>query len=256
MCRKIVSVPRQPVTETRFPMPLLLMSSIVFCALLLAPCETLAQGTKDLELNVFISGSAHNANRFEIGFPQAIVPVGGKFRFDNAYRTGLRLNVFNSKHWGQEFFYSFESNEANFARRSPPVSTLELGVQIHQLGVNALYYFDEDENRRLRPFITIGLGAAVYRPTDEAKSIARDPLRGNLPAFSEGAELALNYGTGFKHRLGSRVGWRFDMRGFLSRTPNFGLPRQSPNPIEAVFPAGGAIHNLEASGGLIFYLGK
>jgi len=44
------------------------------------------------------------------------------------------------------------------------------------------------------------------------------------------------------------------MRGFLTRTPSFGLPRESSDPNAKVFPAGGAFHNIEATAGIVFYL--
>jgi len=47
-----------------------------------------------------------------------------------------------------------------------------------------------------------------------------------------------------------------DARGFVSRNPSFGLARQSSDPNATVFPATGAMHHGEATGGLIFYFSK
>jgi hypothetical protein len=216
-----------------------------------------AQLRDNLELNIFGGGSWHSANRYEISFPQSITPIEGKFRMDSAWRAGARLGVFTRGHWGQEFFYSYEPNKAHFIRRSVPTSSLDLDVQVHNYGITALYYFHESEERAVRPFASVGVGGTVYRLTSEAQAFVRDPLRGNAPDMDNAHELALNYGFGFKTtRAAGRVGFRLDVRGFLGRTPSFGLVRQSDDPNATVFPASGAIHNAEASAGLIFYFGR
>ena len=120
--------------------------------------------------------------------------------------------------------------------------------------MNTLYYFGGDERATVRPFLTAGIGGTLYRPTDEAKTIANDPARGNLPGFKESFMFASNYGWGMKIRASDRVGFRIDARGFVGKSPTFGLPRASPDPAATVFPAGGAIHNAEVSAGIVFYL--
>ncbi len=80
--------------------------------------------------------------------------------------------------------------------------------------------------------------------------------RSNLcesPRLSRGFTYG-NYGFGPKAHASNRVGFRFDLKGILSRTPTFGLPRQSDDPNATVFPAGGAFPTAEISAGLIFYL--
>ena len=215
-----------------------------------------AQVKDDFELNLFGGGSMHTKNRYEIGFPQTITPIPGEFKLDETIRYGLRANVYTRGHWGEEFFYSFEPNTAHFIRRTARSSSLDLNIQVHNAGVNAMYYLQEDEMRRTRMFLSIGLGATIYRPTQEARTIARDPLRGNLQDMDSSRELALNYGGGFKSRLSNYVAFRLDLRGFTGRNPSFGFARESNNPNATVFPASGAIFNGEASAGLIFYFKK
>jgi hypothetical protein len=133
---------------------------------------------------------------------------------------------------------------------------LDLDIRVHNIGVNALYYLNDDETRGIRPFLGIGIGAAIFQPTARSKAIARDPLRGNVPDLDTANELTMNYGAGFKTRLNSWMGVRLDVRGFLGRNPSFGLARESTDPNATVFPAGGAIHSGEASVGLVFYFGR
>ena len=223
----------------------------------LMPCSlSYAQGTTDLELNIFGAGTADSTKNYEIGFPQSPTPIPGHFNFDQGFSGGLRINVYTRGHWGQEFFYSYQPNRAHFTRQTRPPSSLNLDMQIHNAGINALYYLNDNESYRIRPFLSIGIGATVYRPTGEAKLIVRDPLRGNVPDLNTASEIALNYGAGFKAKLRSWIGVRLDVRGFLGRNPSFGLARESSDPNATVFPAVGAIYSGETSAGFVFYFGK
>jgi hypothetical protein len=220
---------------------------------------TYAQILPQLEINVFGSGSYLTRNQFEIGFPQSVTPIDAKFRLDDSFGGGVRFNVHTGGHWGEEFFYSFESSEAHFTRETPPQGQLDLGTQIHNLGVNGLYYFNSDDTARTRPFLSFGVGATIYRPTADAKAIANDPLRGNLPGYGQSNEFAFNYGAGFKRRIAGIYGVRVDVRHvrhFLGRNPSFSLPRHSNDPNATVFPATGAISNFEASAGIVFYFSR
>ncbi len=215
-----------------------------------------AQEFRNIELNAFIAGSAHTKNQYEIGFPQAITPIQSKFKLNDTLRGGLRFNVNTTGHWGEEFFFSYEPNKARFIRASAPAQEQAYNIRIMNFGVNAMYYLNEEESRRTRPFISGGIGGTLYQPTARSRTIGRDPLRGNLPGFKSSGEFAFNYGLGFKHTLTDQFGFRMDVRGFVGRNPSFGLPRTSPDQNAVVFPADGAIHNMEVSAGFIIKLTK
>ena len=191
-----------------------------------------------------------------MGFPQSITPMSGEFKLDNAIRYGVRFNWATHGHWGEEFFYSFEPNTAHFTRLTTPPRSLDLDLHVQNLGVNAMYYLNENETLRIHPFLSVGLGATIYQLTQEAKAIARDPLRGNLPDLDSSSEFALNYGGGFKWRFSNYVGFRLDVRGIVGREPSFGLARSSNDPRATVFPNTGAIFNGNATAGLVFYFKK
>ena len=227
---------------------------VFLIGMLLTALPALSQGPGDLELNIFFGGSWHSSNAYEVGPPQSVTPIQQEFTFSQGIRGGARLNVATSGHWGEEFIYSFETNDARFITVNPAAPELALGMQVHQFSVNTVYYIDADEDLTVRPFLTFGVGATMYRPTDEAKAIARDPLRGNLGGIDTSTELAFNYGIGLKARISNRIGFRVDARGYVSRTPSFGFARESSDPNATVFPAGGAFHNGAATAGLIFYL--
>ena len=215
-----------------------------------------AQLREDLELNVFGAGSIYSKKSFDIGFPQSAIPIHGQFKLDEGLRGGIRVNVFTRDHWGEEFFYSYEPNTAHFTRQTTPPGSLNLDIRVHNVGLNAVYYLNDDDTRKIRPFLTIGLGAVIYRPTGEARALVRDPLRGNVQDLDQANEIAMNYGAGVKAKLKKWIGIRMDARATVGRNPSFGLARESSDPNATVFPAGGAIHNGEASAGFVFYFGR
>jgi outer membrane protein W len=206
-------------------------------------------------LNLFVAGSAYTKNNFVIGFPQSITPLEGSFSFSEAIRGGIRTNVYTRGHWGQEFFYSFEPNDVVLRRRTTPESVLKLDTQIHNFGVNALYYIKEDASR-VRPFLSAGIGATIYKPTAEARQVANDPFQGNLQDLDTSREIAFNYGAGVSNQLSNTFGIRVDIRGFVGRNPSFGFARESTDPNAIVLPATGAIHNLEISAGMVFFFNR
>jgi hypothetical protein len=235
---------------------------VVLSALVVLPNVARAQLSDNLELNLFGGGSFYANKTFEvgsqmansiIGSPQATPPLEGAFRFNKAIRGGVRVGVYTRGHWSEEFFYSYEPSTARITRRSPPTSSINLGVGIHNYGITAIYYLNENESRAVRPFLSVGVGGTVYRLSSAARSFAQDPLQGNLPGINNSNELALNYGIGVKTRASNWLGFRADVRGFLVHAPRFGLPSQSTDPNVTVFPVGGAIQNGEASAGVIFY---
>jgi hypothetical protein len=235
------------------------LSWIPVSAVLLGGVQTTyAQVIPQLEINLYATGNAHTKSKYEIGFPQSLTPIPSEFHFDDALGGGIRFNVHKSGHWAEEFFYSFEANDANFIRKTTPTTfqtKTELGVQIHNLGVNGLFYFNDDDAARTRPFLSFGLGATIYRPTAETRAFVRDP-RNNLRGFNQSNEFAFNYGIGFKQRIGSIYGVRMDVRHFMGRNPSFSLARSSADPTATVFPADGAIHSFEASAGIVFFFSK
>ena len=234
----------------------LMRLTLIVAALLTLSNGVFAQIKESGELNLFGGVSAYTKNLYEIGFPQSPTPIPGRFRLDTGLRAGLRFNAYTRGHWGEEFLYSYEPNSAQFVLQRTPSNPLKLDIQVHNVAVNTLYYLQEQETQRIRPFLTVGLGASIFRPTSHSQAVVSDPLRGNAQDLDTATELALNYGLGFKTRLSSWIGFRMDARGFVSRNPSFGLARQSSDPNATVFPATGAIHHGEATGGLIFYFSK
>jgi opacity protein-like surface antigen len=194
-------------------------------------------------------------------FVQADDPVPFNFEVDTAGRVGFRLNFLTATRWGAELYYGYDSTTASYVLRDDPTVRLDLPIQNHGLGVNILYYpvgngYPLATSGRLTPFVTGGVGAAIFRPTSEAKEIASDPLQGNLPDIIESSQVAYSYGAGVKYRLNRIFGVRGDVRGYLAKNPTFGLPTSSTDPNASVIPLEGYIHNTEISAGVIINFGS
>jgi hypothetical protein len=222
--------------------------------MLLVASGLLAQEFSDIELNLYASANAHTKSDFQIGFPQATPPIPGEFRLNDSLGGGVRFNVNTTRHWGEEFLYSLEPNRVHLTNADPLVPNLVLPVRVHNIAANALFYFSGDHTQALQPFLTFGAGAAIFQPTSAAETYANDlyPFGANLPGFKTSAEFAFNAGIGYKLRLGNNAGFRMDVRGFINRNPNFGLPRSSPSLNATVLPTTGSMETLEASAGFYF----
>jgi hypothetical protein len=229
-------------------------STLFVVVLLILPTLAHTQDFRHVELNLFLGGSGHTNENYVIGYPQSFTPINGQFKMDSAIRGGARFNVYKTSHWGEEFFFSYEPNKARFTLKTTPEQTQTYSTRVMNFGLNAMYYINEEESRKTRPFLSIGFGGTLYQPTAEAKEQARSPFGGNLPSFASSKELALNYGIGFKRDYRDNYGFRMDLRGFLGRNPDFGLLRSSSNPNEVVFPVSGVIQSVEASAGFIIKL--
>ncbi|HEY2382732.1 MAG TPA: hypothetical protein VGK48_16275 [Terriglobia bacterium] len=212
-----------------------------------------AQLKDNLELNFFGAGSWYTHKNYQVSFPQSTLPVNGEFHLDRAIRGGVRVGVYTRGHWSEEIFYSYEPNKLHLLRTTAPPTSLNLPMQVHNYGVNAIYYFNDDENHAVRPFVSIGVGGTLFRLTPEAEAFVKDPLRGDIPEMHSSNELSMNYGFGVKTRVNHWLGFRMDAKGFLIPTPSFGLPHTSSDPTAQVLPLTGATHNAEVSAGIIVY---
>lgn len=231
----------------------LILSIVVLLVLASNLC---AQELTDLELNLYVAGNSHTKSDFQIGYPQSITPIPSEFKLGDSLSGGMHFNVNTTRHWGEEFLYSFEPNKVRFTRNGPVVSTLDLPIRIMNIAANAMYYFTEDTESKVRPFITFGGGVDIFQPTSAAVAFANNPLGGNLPGFGTSPEISANAGVGYKIALNHAVGFRMDFRGFINRNPSFGLPRSSSNPSATVFPATGSMESFEVSGGVYFRFRK
>jgi len=217
-----------------------------------------AQGfsVKSLELNIALGESQYSSKSFQIGSPQSSTPINGEMKISARRREIGRLNFLTTNRIGTEGFYSLESTDVTFNRKTAPVTSLSIPMQIHAFGVNVLYYPIGKTEDAWRPFVSIGGGAMIYRPTGRGQSIATSPLYGNLTSFFESSRGSGSAGVGLKRSFSRSFGVRFDVEDTFTKAPNFGLPSTSTVPNASVLPVHGLSSNLQASVGVIVYLGR
>jgi outer membrane protein OmpA-like peptidoglycan-associated protein len=176
--------------------------------------------------------------------------------------AGIRA-AYNPTQWvGLEFFYAWDRANVEFKTPSgtfpdgSPLPTYSFGAYIHQWAFNPIFNL-RPRGSRVQPYLTVGIGGEQFTPTSTAKSQARSDTNNTLyqsAGLNDNLQVALNYGGGVKFHLSDHFGLRFDARGFFSRNPTYGL---------ANFPNGGIyipskdkLNGLEATAGLVFYLGQ
>ena len=162
-----------------------------------------------------------------------------------------------SRYVGLELSYSYMVNNVRLvAPIAPGLPSYSFGNRIHYPALNLVFNFTP-RGSRVQPYLTAGGGGAVFVPTNQALSYAREAAANNIfhsANLSDNVQVGLNYGGGVKFHLTDHVGLRIDARGFWSRNPTFGLPNYNTGGI--YIPSKGHINGLQATAGLVFYLGQ
>ncbi len=171
---------------------------------------------------------------------------GGKFR--------LRGSLDLTSHWTLEGDYSIGRNDQRITEESGGILVnRDFGVTVGQVQLNFVRFFTDNESR-IRPFFSAGLGMVRFNPTDEAKLLALggdfidDPTQ-----LDSSIEVSFTVGGGIEARLSRWLGIRFDLKDHMSAIPRFGLNETSSGPGGIFFPVSGVVHNVEAAGGIVFY---
>jgi hypothetical protein len=170
--------------------------------------------------------------------------------------VGVRVGVNVTNHIALELAYQYMVNNVRLVTPiQPGFPSYDFGNRIHYGSGNVLYHFTP-WGSIIRPYVTVGVGPAEFSPTNNAKTIARNPIT-NAAFFSQGLDdnlqVAVNYGGGVKVHLSPHVGLRFDVRGFTSRNPTFGLPDYPTGGI--YIPSHKTLNGMQATLGAIFYFG-
>ena len=197
-----------------------------------------------------------------------IDPFGGVSTY-GAVNQGLGLKLvtggvggarvaYNASKWiGIEVWGDFkEANGRFLTPNKAGLPNYTFGSRVYQFGLNPIFNL-RPRGSKVQPYLTVGANSAQFTPTSHAKSLARLPV--NVTNFgsqnlNDNLQVALNYGGGIKFHLSDHLGLRFDARGFWSRNPTFGLPNFNDGGL--YIPARNKINGLEATAGLVFYLGE
>lgn len=182
------------------------------------------------------------------GLQESLVPGG---------TAGGRVAFNVTPHIGLELGYNFMVNNVRLLTPvAPGLASYTFGNQIHYLALNPVFNLTP-RGSRFQPYLTVGVGAAQFTPTGNAKKIARDPAMDAIyhsANLNDNLQPALNYGGGVKWHLSPHVGLRLDARGFWSRNPTFGLPNYPTGGI--YIPARDHINGFQGTLGLVLYVGQ
>jgi hypothetical protein len=188
--------------------------------------------------------------KFEITHPQSPFPIPGRHEFSLGGGGGVRMGLDGAKYWGQDYLYSYNENSSNIVTS---YGRFPIRNRFHQVNTNILFYPWSLERKSVFPYVTAGLGATFVTISQKTIGEAIDPGRGGIGELKSETIFAFNAGGGFRVRLNDRWGVRLDIRDYMSRTLNYGLPKSSDDPNAAVFPVSGVFHHAAASFGVIVH---
>ena len=222
----------------------------VACVLLVAVAVVPnAQAHPNPRITVLFGGSFISGERaFDLNGDSYVSQFlnGGNFR--------LRGSLDLTSHWTLEGDYSFGRNDQRITEDiGGVINQRDFKVNVGQVQMNFVRFFTDNESR-IRPFFSAGLGAVRFNPTDEAKAAA---LSGDFLAdptqLTSSIDISVAVGGGLEARLNRWLGLRFDFKDHISAIPRFGLDATSSGPGGISFPISGIVHNVEAAGGIVFY---
>lgn len=198
-----------------------------------------------VELNAFGGGSFFQGVSSGLGTK---LVNGGAF--------GFRVTENIWRYVGLEQAFTYSVNNVRFESPARPgLPQNDFGNRIYQYSLNPVFYWTE-RGSRIRPFLTVGLSAMYFAPTDSAKGWARSPLNAGLFAQNLDSNIhpAMNYGGGLKWHLTERWGLRFDARGIWTKNPTFRLA-DYPNG-GLYIPRGDKLHGIQTTAGITYYFGR
>jgi hypothetical protein len=170
---------------------------------------------------------------------------------------GGRVGANVSNYVGLELMFEYMVNNEHFLTPiSAGLPTYSFGNRNYLLALNPVFHFTP-KGSRVRPYVTVGVGAAQFTPTDAAKRIARDPAVYTVYGsqnLNDNLQVALNYGGGIKFHVSDHLGFRLDARGWLSRNPTYNLPNY---PVVGLYiPRNDKLNGIQITAGVTYYLGK
>jgi len=221
-------------------------AAVLLMSLLLARGAFAEEGQP--RVTVFGGGSFLKGERsFTVGgdAKRSNFAKGGKF--------GVRGTVNLNSHWALEGAYGYGSNNLRVFDIGATTRERAFGIRVHQLTGNVLYYLGESHST-FRPFVTAGGGLMRFNPTSRAKTAAAIEFVDEPATITSSNKAEFNYGGGVEAKVSDRFGVRFDLRDHLARIPRFGVPQGPTAGVADFFPVSGAVHDVEASAGIVIYL--
>jgi len=186
-----------------------------------------------VEVGPYAGGSFFSNPQFTASTPSP--NTEWKYKFVNGGVFGIRLRENLTEHFGLEQSFTFlGNNNAQF-----PGALLGTRIKQFYFNGNLIGY---DNESRIRPYFSGGIGVGLFRPTDEARTSA-----GALGISVDSSDqFQFNYGAGLKIKLADHFGLDFSARDFVGKSPNYGFPGAGDERW---------LHNLQLQGGFMFYFG-
>jgi hypothetical protein len=182
--------------------------------------------------------------------------AGGQ-TFNTQYADGgrgkARLTLDLTRHFSLEGVYGFGTSNLNVTDTGNNPQTSSFGVKGHEIQLNALHFF-AGSGSHLRPFLTTGVGDALFVPTNNAKQQAANQFINSPAQLSSSNNISWTIGGGFEARSRHRLGLRFDVTDHISGVPTFGVPQSSSGQGGAYYPVSGIVHNIQVEAGIVLYL--
>jgi outer membrane protein OmpA-like peptidoglycan-associated protein len=200
-----------------------------------------------VEINLFGGGSFFRGVSEGLGTKHA---NGGAF--------GIRVTENFWRYIGLEQGFTYSVNNLMFqrpARAGDP--SYGFGSRLFQYHLNPVFHFTP-RGSAVRPYLTAGISALDWRPTDRAQAISRLPenvARFGAPNVRSNLQAGVNYGGGVKFHLTDHIGLRLDARAITSRNPTYGLPDDA-SAAGVYIPGRKIFTGLQTTAGINFYIGR
>ena len=195
---------------------------------------TQAVMAQKVEVGPYGGGSFFTNGEFKTSTPNP--NTSQTFNFVDGGVFGIRLRENLVEHFGLEQSFTFlGNNNAQF-----PGALLGTRIKQFYFNGNAIGY---DNESKIRPYFSGGIGVGLFRPTDEAKTAGTTALGVSI---DNSDVFQFNFGGGLKFRLADHFGLDFSIRDFVGRTPNYGFPGANDERW---------LHNMQIQGGFMLYFG-
>ncbi|MCL4795357.1 MAG: outer membrane beta-barrel protein [Bryobacteraceae bacterium] len=214
-----------------------------------APAQSGGDERPDMvEINLFGGGSFFRGVSDGLGTKHH---TGGAF--------GIRVTENFWRYVGLEQGFTYSVNNLMFQRPSEAgAPNFGFGSRLFQYNLNPVFHFTP-KGSNVRPYVTVGISALDWRPTDRARAISRLPenVRFGATTVRSNLQAGVNYGGGVKMHLTDHIGLRFDARAITSRNPTYGLPDHPGLGGGGVYiPARNLFTGFQTTAGINFYIGR
>jgi len=176
---------------------------------------------------------------------------------------GVRFAVNPAKYFGIELWADYARANVEFQTSggavsgTPGIPAYSFGSRNFVFGLNPVLNL-RPRGSKFQPYVTVGVMGVQFTPTSDAEQLARTPAYVSLfgaQHLNDNLQVGVNYGGGLKVHLSDHLGLRFDARGLWSRNGTFDLSNYA-NGTNVYIPAKDHLSGLQATVGLVFYLGQ